>query len=112
MLSQISFQAAQKKQEEAKHLVADAAALLETLCSTKPSLEATECVLRPVLRLLLWLIPEHIPMPVPTQAASQPESAALQQRAGSGRQDKSERAEAAWKEELEVAFVQDVATVS
>jgi hypothetical protein len=81
-------------------------------------------LLRPALRLLLWLLPEHVPVAEPQ---AQPVSTGSQlpehgtppvaQTAGTSKQGKHKKkadpiADVNWRQGLGPAFVQDVATVS
>jgi hypothetical protein len=116
-LSQETLAQAKRWQEQAKQLAGDCATVLESLC-TFDSISADKAwlVLRPVLRVLLWLVPEHVPLH--TSLLEDPAAAA---RLSSQRSTKAEKrggqakagtvAPADWKASFPTSFVQDVATV-
>jgi hypothetical protein len=100
---QTSRSAAQAKQEEAKQMSANAAAMLVTI-NRRASADTVWQLTRPLLRLLLWLIPAHIPLRGvhPPALMQQPAELSL---AGA-------TPGASWQAELGPAYVADVATVS
>jgi hypothetical protein len=81
-------------------------------CLRLPS-DMSWLVLRPVLRLLLWLVPEHAPQPMTVAAAAQPQSvssgSAMQ---GRGKHNKASTSMSEdWRCSLVLAYIRDVATV-
>jgi hypothetical protein len=70
-------------------------------------------MLRPVLRLLLWLVPEHAPEPSKAPAAARPQSdssgSAIQ---GRGKHNKASTSTSEdWRCSLSLAYIKDIATV-
>jgi hypothetical protein len=70
-------------------------------------------VLRPVLRLLLWLVPEHAPEPSKAPAAAQAQSnlsgSATQ---GHGKHNKASACLSEdWRSSLVLAYIRDIVTV-
>jgi hypothetical protein len=82
-------------------------------CQSLPA-DMSWLVLRPVLRLLLWLVPEHAPAPSNTPAAAQTESV----HTDSANQGHVEHSTAStpisedWRCSLVLAYIRDIATVS
>jgi hypothetical protein len=101
MVLQDSFQAAQASQALARQLSADAVSTLDHLCSGREGKVVSEdagwLLSRPLLRLLLWLLPVHVPAETPAQPP-EPESAA--------------GLSTDWKQGFAASYVRDVATVS
>jgi hypothetical protein len=103
MVFQESVQAAPTSQVVARQLLADAVSTLEHLCTGREgkivSEDAGWLLSRPLLRLLLWLLPVHVSAETPTQPTEpEPKSAASPS--------------ADWKQGFGVSYVRDVATVS
>jgi hypothetical protein len=113
-LLQTSTPAAQKRQEEARQLSAGAATVLEAVCSARHvSEDTTWQLLRPIFRLLLWLIPEHVPMSGVTPATLLPGSVSPEHRPAAAQQGRSNNSatQADWRQGFEIAYARDVATV-
>jgi hypothetical protein len=101
---QTSRSAAEGKQEEAKQMSLDAAAVLMLAPCQSISSDTAWQLVRPLLRLHLWLVPAHIPL-----RSVQP-AALMQQPAGSPLAGATP--EANWKADLGAAYACNVATVS
>jgi hypothetical protein len=91
-------------------MAADAAVVLSTLCKLTdyPQHDIWE-LLRPVLRVLLWLIPEHVPLIKEAQAARDvtaiiSEDSPSTSDAGAAAED--------WRHAYALTFAAGVATVS
>jgi hypothetical protein len=70
-------------------------------------------LVRPVLRLLLWLIPEHVPLPL--ASATMSSSQAVKETLTTFKDDKQTKPTGSsvdWQQEVAQAFVAEVATVS
>jgi hypothetical protein len=94
--------------EQSKQLSTDAATILELFREWADLPADTSWVLlRPVLRLLLWLLPEHLQ--VVTEADRAPE---LSVAASSGFAKGKQCLDGRWKNSFVSSFAADVATVS
>jgi hypothetical protein len=117
-LLQATPQEAAARKEQAKQLAGDVASLLESYCVCHFEDESGWELLRPLLRLLLWLLPEHLPLSEPaaqTLATEQQNEAAAQSgRHTGGRhsQPKPAAVDCGWRDVLGRSFVLEVATVS
>jgi hypothetical protein len=107
---QASPASAVRTQEKAKQMAGDAAVVLDILCKLHdyPHHEVWK-LLRAILRVLLWLIPEHVPLTKGTQAAKGITSVSLGDSpstsgAGPAAED--------WRHAYALTFAADVATVS
>jgi hypothetical protein len=95
-------------QQHIKHLSEDAARLLVSLSNTQDlSRETAWLFLRPVLHLLLWLLPEHAPLPHPRPQLGQLSTAASHNRLQASAAEAS-----AWESGVTRALTQEAATVS
>jgi hypothetical protein len=109
---------AKKSIEKAKQLSTDAASILSILKNSTSLSEETEWLMsRPLLRLLLWLVPEHILLPEsPPGAASAAHVLPAEHGtiAANGGKQKEARArpDEDWKQGAAISFAHDVTTVS
>jgi hypothetical protein len=94
------------------HIAGIAEILGSQQCQRLPA-DMSWLVLRPVLRLLLWLVPEHAPEPSQASAAAQPQSDSPG--SSTQRHGKHNRASASmsedWRSSLVLGYIRDVATV-
>jgi hypothetical protein len=106
---------AKKSIEKAKQLSADAGSFLIALTRFEDMDEEIQWpLLRPVMRLLLWLIPEHLPVPVTVKALTVQPPGQGTAAGGRGRQNTSllKQPDGGWREEATTTFAREVATVS
>jgi hypothetical protein len=110
----VSAKDASSHQQQAKNLSDSVASFLEAFCAWKCTHGVGWHLLRPVLRLLLWLIPEHVFSPEPTAQAPAIEQADPAPPQGSGRRSQASDAhvDCRWREAFGVSFTLDVASVS
>jgi hypothetical protein len=90
------------------------AGLAETLgrqqCEDLPA-DTSWLVLRPVLRLLLWLVPEHAPEPSKTSAAARPQSDSSAMQGHQKHSTAWTPISEDWRCTLVLAYIRDIATV-
>jgi hypothetical protein len=119
MPCQENMPAAQRIQDMAKQLSADAAKTMSLLTGSRriPDGEIWP-LLRPVLRLLLWILPQHVPsVGFPTTAHLQPAGPTTATQGGADfKQDKHRRKAgspfaADCRQQLAQSYVKEVATV-
>jgi hypothetical protein len=96
-------------QEQARQLSADASTLLQSLGNTQDITAGSAWpLLRPLLRLLLWLLPEHVPLPLTDAAMSQSQPSETGQ---SRHSTAAPTAVGQWRQEVASSYVQAVVTV-
>jgi hypothetical protein len=111
--SQGSAAEAKKSIDKAKYLSIEATSLLRPFLKTQGMSEETRWrLLRPVMRLLLWLIPEHLPTPWTVSAAAVTVQPAGQGTAAGRQNTAATEADEGWRQVTAITFACEVTTVS
>jgi hypothetical protein len=99
--------------EKAKQLSMDITSVLYSFTNTQAVFADIRWhLLRPVMRLLLWLVPEHLPTPVTVSASTVTVQPPVRGTAADEQSTAPTQCDEGWREEAAITFAREVATVS
>jgi hypothetical protein len=115
---QASYAEATSNLEQARQLTAGCVSVLESLAVRKAYPDTSWLVLRTVIRVLLWLLPEHLPIDELQAAGADGAAVQLESTSGTGGKDtkraqkRGAHAQTQWQGSIGSSYVKAVATVS